>query len=110
VNPLLYSLIGLIAGAGTGALIFALARRGRKEDSELVKRFELLERAQERGERLAGGNWMPELIEIAGGRSLFASPANIGPGSTGRWIQDCANDPRPEPAHRKFPAAALRRG
>jgi DNA recombination protein RmuC len=52
VNPLLYSLIGLIAGAGIGALIFAMVRRGRKDDSELVKRFELLERAQERGERL----------------------------------------------------------
>jgi len=52
VNPLLYSLIGLIAGAGIVALIFAFVRRGRKDDSELVKRFELLERAQERGERL----------------------------------------------------------
>jgi DNA recombination protein RmuC len=52
VNPLLYSLIGLLAGAGIGALIFAMVRRGRKDDSELVKRFELLERAQERGERL----------------------------------------------------------
>jgi DNA recombination protein RmuC len=52
VNPLLYSLIGLIAGVGIGALFFAMVRRGRKDDSELVKRFELLERAQERGERL----------------------------------------------------------
>ena len=52
MNPLLYSLIGLIAGAGIVALIFAFVRRGRKDDSELVKRFELLERAQERGERL----------------------------------------------------------
>jgi DNA recombination protein RmuC len=52
VNPLIYALIGLIAGAGIVALIFALVRRGRKDDSELIKRFELLERAQERGERL----------------------------------------------------------
>lgn len=52
MNPLLYSLIGLIAGAGIVAVIFALARRGQKDDSELLKRFELLERAQERGERL----------------------------------------------------------
>jgi DNA recombination protein RmuC len=52
VNPLLYSLIGLVAGAGIVALVFALARRGKKDDSELVQRFELLERAQERGERL----------------------------------------------------------
>jgi DNA recombination protein RmuC len=52
VNPLLYSLIGLIAGAGIVAVIFAIARRGRKDDAELIKRLELLERAQERGERL----------------------------------------------------------
>ncbi|HEY2139957.1 MAG TPA: DNA recombination protein RmuC [Chthoniobacterales bacterium] len=52
MNPLLYALIGLIAGAGIVALVFALARGGRKDNAELVKRFELLERAQERGERL----------------------------------------------------------
>ena len=52
VNPLLYSLIGLLAGAGIAAIVFAVARRKREDDSELVKRFELLERAQERGERL----------------------------------------------------------
>jgi DNA recombination protein RmuC len=52
VNPLLYALIGLIAGAGIVAIVFALARGGRKDNAELVKRFELLERAQERGERL----------------------------------------------------------
>src|SRR2546430_17644902 len=52
MNPLLYALIGLIAGAGIVALVFAIARRGRQDDGELVKRFELLERAQERGERL----------------------------------------------------------
>src|SRR6195256_1559473 len=52
MNPLLYALIGLIAGAGIVALVFALARRGRKDDAELIQRLELLERAQERGERL----------------------------------------------------------
>ncbi len=52
MNPLLYALIGLIAGAGIVALVLAIARRGKKDDAELVKRFELLERAQERGERL----------------------------------------------------------
>jgi DNA recombination protein RmuC len=52
VNPLLYALIGLIAGAGIVALVFAIARRGRKDDAELINRLELLERAQERGERL----------------------------------------------------------
>src|SRR5437763_5351378 len=52
MNPLLYALIGLLAGAGIAAIVFAVARRKREDDSELVKRFELLERAQERGERL----------------------------------------------------------
>lgn len=52
MNPLLYSLIGLIAGAGIVGLVFAIARRGRKDDAELIQRLELLERAQERGERL----------------------------------------------------------
>ncbi len=52
MNPLLYALVGLIAGAGIVALVSVMARRGRKDDAELVNRFELLERAQERGERL----------------------------------------------------------
>jgi DNA recombination protein RmuC len=52
VNPLLYALIGLITGAGIAVLVFALTRRGKKEGAELIQRFELLERAQERGERL----------------------------------------------------------
>src|SRR3954463_2900713 len=52
MNPLLYALIGLLAGAGIAAIVFAVARRKREDDSELVKRFEQLERAQERGERL----------------------------------------------------------
>ncbi|MFL6519958.1 MAG: DNA recombination protein RmuC [Chthoniobacterales bacterium] len=52
MNPLLYALIGLLAGAGIVAIVFAIARSKREDDSELVKRFELLERAQERGERL----------------------------------------------------------
>jgi iron complex transport system substrate-binding protein len=28
---------------------------------------------------MAGGNWMPELVEIAGGRSLFAQPGEHSP-------------------------------
>ena len=52
MNPLLYALIGLVAGAAIVAIVFAIARRKSDDDSELVKRFELLERAQERGERL----------------------------------------------------------
>jgi DNA recombination protein RmuC len=52
VDPLLYALIGLIAGAGISAIVFAVTRRGKKDGAELIQRFELLERAQERGERL----------------------------------------------------------
>jgi DNA recombination protein RmuC len=52
VNPLLYALIGLLAGAAIAPIGFAVARRKREDDAELLKRFELLERAQERGERL----------------------------------------------------------
>src|SRR5881392_3784171 len=52
MNPLLYALIGLAAGAGVVALAFLITRRKGDDDAELVKRFELLERAQERGERL----------------------------------------------------------
>ena len=52
MNPLLYALIGLLAGAGIATIIFAITRRKPEDDSELIKRFELLERAQERGERL----------------------------------------------------------
>jgi DNA recombination protein RmuC len=52
MNPLLYVLIGLLAGAGVVTIVFAITRRKRDDDAELIKRFELLERAQERGERL----------------------------------------------------------
>jgi DNA recombination protein RmuC len=52
VDPLSYALIGLVAGALIVAVIFVIARRGKKDDAELIKRLELLERAQERGERL----------------------------------------------------------
>jgi DNA recombination protein RmuC len=52
VNPLLYALIGLVAGSGIVAFVFVLARRGKKDDAEVINRLELLERAQERGERL----------------------------------------------------------
>jgi DNA recombination protein RmuC len=52
MDPLLYGLIGLVAGAAMAAIIFAIVRRKPDDNSELVNRFELLERAQERGERL----------------------------------------------------------
>ena len=52
MNPLLYALTGLIAGAGIAALIFVLARRGRAADSELARRLEMFDRAQERQEKM----------------------------------------------------------
>ncbi|MEY2507136.1 MAG: recombination protein RmuC [Verrucomicrobiota bacterium] len=52
MDPLLYGLIGLVGGAAMAAIIFAIVRRKPDDNSELVNRFELLERAQERGERL----------------------------------------------------------
>src|SRR4026208_1152741 len=52
MNPLLYVLIGLLAGAGVATIVFAITRRKRDDDEELIQRFEMLERAQERGERL----------------------------------------------------------
>jgi DNA recombination protein RmuC len=52
VNPLLYALVGLIAGAGIAALIFAIARRGQTSESELAQRLDLFDRAQERGEKM----------------------------------------------------------
>jgi DNA recombination protein RmuC len=52
VNPLLYALIGLAAGAGISALIFAFVRRGGTDDSEFLKRLETFDRAQERQEKM----------------------------------------------------------
>jgi hypothetical protein len=52
VNQLPYALIGLLAGAGITALIFALVRRGGMDDSEFLGRLELFERAQEREEKM----------------------------------------------------------
>ena len=55
MNPLLYALIGLLAGAGVATIVFAITRRKGDDDSELLKRFELLERAQERWSGLLDG-------------------------------------------------------
>jgi len=52
VNPLLYALIGSLVGAGIAALIFFLVRRGRAEESELARRFEMFDRTQEREEKM----------------------------------------------------------
>jgi DNA recombination protein RmuC len=52
VNPLFYALIGLVAGAGITALIFAFVRRGSTDDSEFLNRLETFDRAQERQEKM----------------------------------------------------------
>ena len=52
MNSLLYALTGLIAGAVIAALIFILARRGRAAESELARRLEMFDRAQERQEKM----------------------------------------------------------
>jgi DNA recombination protein RmuC len=52
VNPLLYALIGLISGGVIVALTFIVARRGRAAESDLVKRLEEFDRAQEREEKM----------------------------------------------------------
>jgi DNA recombination protein RmuC len=52
VNPLLYALIGSLVGAGIALLIFVLARRRGVGESELAKRLEMFDRAQEREEKM----------------------------------------------------------
>jgi len=53
VNPLLYLVAGVIGGSLLAAIIFLFARRRDSGvESELVKRLEMLDRAQERGERM----------------------------------------------------------
>ena len=52
MSPLLYLILGLIGGGFLVAITFLLARRGRTLDATLLTKIELLERAQERGERI----------------------------------------------------------
>lgn len=52
MNPLLYAVIGLIAGAGIVAIAFVLARRNRAAESDLLKRLEEFDRTQEREEKM----------------------------------------------------------
>jgi DNA recombination protein RmuC len=51
VNPLLYALIGSLAGVGIAAFIFFLTRRGRGTESELARRLETFDRVQEKQEK-----------------------------------------------------------
>jgi len=52
VDPLLYLVIGVLAGAGMVALIFLFIRRRKPIEAELIKRFEMSDRAQEREEKM----------------------------------------------------------
>jgi DNA recombination protein RmuC len=52
VTPLLYTAIGVLGGSLLVAIVFLLARRSGANDEALVGKIDLLERAQERGERM----------------------------------------------------------
>ena len=52
MDPIFAALLGLIAGVLIAAGIFLLTRRRRSGDIELIERFQSLDRAQEREERL----------------------------------------------------------
>ena len=66
MNPLLYALIGLLAGAGIVALIFVLARRRGPDDSEFLHRLETFDRAQERQEKMFRDEFARNREESAG--------------------------------------------
>ena len=48
----LYLIVGLVVGAAIAGCFFFLTRRNRSDDGELLQRLELLDRAQERAERM----------------------------------------------------------
>ena len=52
MDPIFAALLGLIAGVMIAAGIFLLTRRRRSGDVELIERFQSLDRAQEREERM----------------------------------------------------------
>ena len=52
MTPLLYTAIGVLGGSLLVAIVFLLARRGGANDGALAGKIDLLERAQERGERM----------------------------------------------------------
>ncbi len=66
MNPLLYGIIGLLAGAGIVALIFVLARRQGTDDSEFLQRLETFDRAQERQEKMFRDEFARNREEAAG--------------------------------------------
>lgn len=52
MTPLLYLIIGVIGGGGLVAIILLVTRRASGDDGTLLSKIELLERAQEREERM----------------------------------------------------------
>ena len=52
VTPLLYTAIGVLGGSILVGIVFLLARRSGANDGALAGKIDLLERAQERGERM----------------------------------------------------------
>jgi hypothetical protein len=66
VDPLLYAVVGLIAGAAIAALTFFLARRGRPEESELARRLEMFDLAQQREEKMLRDEFSRNREESAG--------------------------------------------
>jgi DNA recombination protein RmuC len=70
VNPLLYLILGLIGGGVLAVSIFLLTRRGQSADGTLFTKIELLERVQEREERMLRE-------EMARGRQENANAAKV---------------------------------
>jgi hypothetical protein len=52
VSPLFYLIVGVIGGGGLVALILLFTRRAGSADGMLLSKIELIERAQEREERM----------------------------------------------------------
>jgi DNA recombination protein RmuC len=70
MNPLLYLILGLIGGGILAATIFLLTRRSQTADGTLFTKIELLERVQEREERMLRE-------EMARGRQENANAAKV---------------------------------
>ena len=68
VGSLLYLIIGIVGGGTLVAIVFLVVRRSQKGDATLLTKIEVLERAQERGERIV-------LEEMARGREENATAA-----------------------------------
>jgi DNA recombination protein RmuC len=68
VGSLLYLIIGIVGGGVLVAIVFLVVRRSQKGETTLLTKIEVLERAQERGERIV-------LEEMARGREENATAA-----------------------------------